>query len=334
MIWLLNPKPRPGFTLIELLVVIAIIAVLIGLLLPTVQKIREAANRITCANNLKQIGLSAHHYQSAHRKLPPGWLGPLDNQTEAPYGGDIQFVGCLVYLLPYLEQENIYKNLQVNFDVRGLGPNWWTNTANWTMAQTRLNVFVCPSTDPYRSIRGAIVGGHTFHSDGAGTYASGIYFEPPTVATLGRTNYLGVVGSWARGTHPLWSRYEGIFTNRSQNSLDQIPDGTSNTLLFGESAYGEENGAPILSFAWMGVPARGTLTGLRPLDNDHRGFNSRHPGIVQFCFADGRVCALKTGNSGWSGTLPLPPTSSAWWTLQELAGMNDGGVRDHAALAP
>src|SRR5713226_9594661 len=86
---------RRAFTLIELLVVIAIIAILIGLLVPAVQKVREAAARMQCANNLHQLGIAAHNYQSANNKLPPGC--------------DTTGVGCLVFLLPYFEQDNQFK---------------------------------------------------------------------------------------------------------------------------------------------------------------------------------------------------------------------------------
>src|SRR6267378_3523540 len=89
------PRPRPAFTLIELLVVIAIIAILIGLLVPAVQKVREAAANTTCKNNMHQLGVAAHNYESARKALPPGM--------------DSQGFGCLVFMLPYMEQDNVYK---------------------------------------------------------------------------------------------------------------------------------------------------------------------------------------------------------------------------------
>src|SRR5437588_6068997 len=104
-------RARPGFTLIELLVVIAIIAVLIGLLLPAVQKVREAAQRTTCQNNLKQLGVAAHNYASATGRLPPGWIGPKG--TTWTWANDVYITpgivgsnfGCIVALLPYMEQD-------------------------------------------------------------------------------------------------------------------------------------------------------------------------------------------------------------------------------------
>src|SRR5262245_5634334 len=131
--------PRRGFTLVELLVVIAIIAVLIGLLLPAVQKVREAASRMACSNNLKQLGLACHNYESSHGRLPPGYLGPMPNERE--YGADVdqlQHAGLLVYLLPYIEQDAISRQLQIDLDTRRTGPAWYTNLTNWQLAQTRI----------------------------------------------------------------------------------------------------------------------------------------------------------------------------------------------------
>jgi prepilin-type N-terminal cleavage/methylation domain-containing protein len=249
-------KHRPGFTLIELLVVIAIIAILIGLLLPAVQKVREAANRSSCANNLKQIGLALHNYHDAYSALPPWGFDFTDNPRPAnPFGNRTQGHPALSLILPYLEQENLARIAHPEFSVidpMNLPPNWGTSVAG----ATKVKVYSCPSV-PARVLDYAPY----FISQGLGLPDLG-------PANLGPTDY-GVVG----GLHANFTascapaspadsgdmgvgamgvkgkRVPGGGMTQGNLKLTDMTDGTSNTLLVAEDAGRHQvyaKGKPIL----------------------------------------------------------------------------------------
>jgi prepilin-type N-terminal cleavage/methylation domain-containing protein/prepilin-type processing-associated H-X9-DG protein len=256
---------RPGFTLIELLVVIAIIAVLIGLLLPAVQKVREAAARMACSNNLKQIALAAHNYENANQVLPVGF--------------DTQGAGPLVRLLPHLEQDNQYRLFSFRPAPQGdptSGPNvffaWFRDplnrpaTTNLTPvprppavygAEGTLKVFVCPSA-PSVDTSSTVI---QFVAPPAGTapYASipdvdwnsalstGYWYSTlPGSQIMGRTNYLASAGNPfpridrnSTANPPARVEAKGLFYYKSKETLARVRDGTSNTLMFVENAGGQ-----------------------------------------------------------------------------------------------
>jgi len=299
---------RSGFTLIELLVVIAIIAILIGLLLPAVQKVREAAARTQCQNNLKQVGLAAHDYASANNgNLPPGILG--DTGLSAAGAGvgatatnNPQYVGCLAYLLPYMEANVIYTEMMSGVPGNYLDPantsggEWWTYLSTWTAANTTVKSYLCPSNNsPHAPDQAAFVEIVYLAAGQLGVGASGDYtlldyFNGQT--TLGRTNYVGVNGYYGSGVgdDPL----EGLFLNRTFRNLANVTDGTSNTLLFGETIGDAQapNTPQGFSFTWMGVGYLPTAYGLGNPASVWAQFSSNHPNVVQFCLADGSVRAI------------------------------------------
>lgn len=234
---------RPGFTLVELLVVIAIIGILVGLLLPAVQAAREAARRMSCSNNLKQIGLAFHNFESARRQLPTS-LRPPSNVAGS---GEQSRVSVLTDLLPYMEQNAI-------FDRYNKGINWNQGT-NIALSQTRVATFICPSnpdggvldTAPPGSVAAFIPG------IAATTDYSPIFGIAPGVFTqvLGLPNPPGLYTDPAEvfaGVNPPYRYVPGFFPkNATINSgtglqtskgfgFNSVTDGLSNTLAIAESA--------------------------------------------------------------------------------------------------
>ncbi|MCI0683834.1 MAG: DUF1559 domain-containing protein [Gemmataceae bacterium] len=317
-------RRHAGFTLIELLVVIAIIAILIALLVPAVQKVREAAARTQCQNNLKQIALAAVNYESANKVLPPGYLGPLSPPYPQSSSIGNQMVGVLAYLLPYVEQDAVYKNMLNGMpadylDIRKSYGSWWSYNPTWGAANTRIPTFLCPSAVEQPTI-GSLFSTHWLNPPNL--TLSGYYFSATSYPTLGKTNYLGVAGYFGSCAPP----YDGIYYNRSRLSMAMVTslDGSSNTLAFGEVLGDRESGGPHqYTYCWMAAPLP-TAWGLPTYPNSGwHHFSSRHP-TVQFAFGDGSVRGVqKVGGSGAGRN-----------TFIYISGLKDGVVADASSIAP
>jgi len=320
---------RSGFTLVELLVVIAIIGVLMGLLLPAVQKVREAANRTRCANNLKQIGLAAHQYHDAHKQLPPAvemWYAgqpntPVDD-VSYPFGPN-----WAVFLLPYLEQENLYQSVNVQAYERDRDQGWRQ------LRGATIPTFLCPSDSGQDTPFAGTATGDRRGSDGSGPLPEG--------GGWARGNYGANAGTgrWGPGAGGGYDRVEvpagsgDYVRSRPVMGINYgaaipagIPDGTSNTVLFNEVRIGlselDRRGSWAMGFPGASVTvANATGDATKPNDSDdfaddiqgcekfwykgigskdHMGCNwpygtgqgqarSRHVGGVNSCFCDGSV---------------------------------------------
>jgi prepilin-type N-terminal cleavage/methylation domain-containing protein/prepilin-type processing-associated H-X9-DG protein len=219
----LRSRPRHGgFTLIELLVVIAIIGILIALLLPAVQKIREAAARMSCTNNLKQLGLALHNYESGTGKLPSAFMGNTKPDIYKGYSDYFFSWSTLAQLNPYLEQTAIYNNMDLTQPIYDPTKGYTITVANQFAVEQTIKLFLCPSD-----------AGQPVATNAATDYG---------VPVMGPTNYAVCVGTGTtNGGAPYGSplNSDGMFMGIRQLKFADMTDGLSNTACMSESLLGQ-----------------------------------------------------------------------------------------------
>jgi prepilin-type processing-associated H-X9-DG protein len=355
--------------LIELLVVIAIIAVLIGLLLPAVQKVREAANRMSCTNNLKQIALASMNYESTYGRFPPG-LNVSPNASMSAMisaGGSAYvywsppiagpFIGVLAYLLPYMEQNNVYNLIPSDFFNPNTslgpwaydyppydfntptvpnppGPQGTGYTSGLAVANTTIKSYLCPSDNSGQgnALGSGVIDAYGIYAHSSTNdhiYVDYVYDVPGFGHEMGRTNYLGCSGGYANvaggDNDPYgfykYAPYTGIYYDNSKTKIADITDGTSNTIAFLETVTGQgPNGFRAFEVAWLGAGCMPTAYGLAPDggDGDYHKASSKHPGVVNCAFGDGSVRPITK--------------SSDFNTYIYISGMKDGQVTDFSLV--
>ncbi|HVJ66487.1 MAG TPA: DUF1559 domain-containing protein [Caulifigura sp.] len=330
---------RRGFTLIELLVVIAIIAILIALLLPAVQQAREAARRTQCKNNLKQIGLGLHNYESTYRVFPIGYLDVMSTNAAVKDGG----WSWDAYLLPYIDQAPLYNSLNFNYHPFGTGADPAGN--NVRGVATPLAAFKCPSDlkPATRPINQANANG---------------------TSALATTSYAGNIGAFDgdpcdnSGVYvQVPTRNNGLLIVNQPHRISDVTDGTSNVIAVGEiywqpqitvgtTNYGSERNFQFGNVTTAGGPncnqvgpaTNGPFNHLRstrkklngPLigGDVHRAYHSLHTGGAQFLLTDGSVRFISENIDHTNTNIGANDSNlnGPYGNYQRLAGINDGQV--------
>lgn len=308
------PSRTRAFTLVELLVVITIIGILIALLLPAVQAAREAARRMNCSNNLRQLGLAAQNYHSALGCFPPGFMlvGVSSNTTPGGWAWG-------VFLMPYIEQSPLRDKLNpTKYKLETV----INDPSLLPMLQADLSVFRCPSSPigPLRTHQGA---------------------PNPKVASANYTCCRGFF-SFTQTTH-LTKPNNGLFYAESAVRIQDVGDGTSNTFALGERTAFVANLQNDASWpSWCGPGGGGAMNTVSSSVSDrlnhptsNAAFSSHHPGGAMFCFADGSarfisetirfdIAGLQTGNTGDPALFQQAALQGRLGTYQLLGAINDG----------
>ncbi|MCA9195427.1 MAG: DUF1559 domain-containing protein [Planctomycetales bacterium] len=286
---------RYGFTLVELLVVIAIIGILVGLLLPAVQAAREAARRMQCSNNLKQLGLAALNYESAYKKMPPNHIWARQNGNNVANNANVEAWGWNVLLMPFMEQTNLYNQLRVSQMSLADLLAGITVAERKAMLEQDIATFRCPSDAAEAQAKSARHwnGGWGARAGGHNRWESGL------------TNYITNRGT--RNQRQLVNDTHGMFMEMRSIKLGDITDGTSNTFSIGErdSRWGRAgtwpgvrnpNGSGMRGIYMNTATVRPPLNSTQPpytwssnTVGAGAGFSSLHTGGAQFVYVDGSV---------------------------------------------
>jgi prepilin-type N-terminal cleavage/methylation domain-containing protein len=335
--WGASMKRRSGFTLVELLVVIAIIGVLVGLLLPAVQAAREAARRMQCSNNIKQLALAAHNYESTHKRFPIGFTDFLSTNNGPADGG----WSWATRLLPFMEQNALFQTLD--------------------MARHPYGTFSTPNNAAACSV---VLSGFRCPSDISPTTTANNAANVNGIANIAVSSYAGVIGPFdgdmcdISGTAMIPApRSTGPLVVNQTRKIGDLSDGTSNTFLVGEVSWrptvtiaGDTHGSVrqfvlgnIVNTGGVNCQNRGVgnngshlhlrstrkkLNGPIQGGDKHLAFHSYHTGGALFGMCDGSVQFVSENiqhtNTNWTDFIAA--TGGAYGAYQRLAGISDGLV--------